>query len=119
MMSVRLTTPMGWPASSITGAALYPESTRKATTSANVAPPWIDTGLGVIRSRAVSPVRPQRTGTSVSSAVLITSLPSCPQDHPARHLPVGEERPADGGRAPRRRAAPVPLPRAGRLGHPL
>src|SRR5262249_16210222 len=56
-MSVRLTTPTGCPASSITGAALMPLSARRATASRTVASARIDTGLAVIRSAAVGAAR--------------------------------------------------------------
>src|SRR5581483_6894292 len=52
--SVRVTTPTGWPASSMTTAAPNPRSVRNAVASATVAVEVIDTGPGVIRSRAVS-----------------------------------------------------------------
>src|SRR5262245_35509963 len=53
-MSVRLTTPMGRPASSITGAAPKPRSVSNSSASRIPALRWIDTGLGFIRSLARS-----------------------------------------------------------------
>src|SRR5262249_13644163 len=54
--SVRLTTPTGRPAWSITGAAPKPRSTKRAMASRTVASARSDTGLGDIRSAAVAVV---------------------------------------------------------------
>src|SRR6185437_7287099 len=51
-MSVRLTTPMGRPASSMTGVAPKPQSASKSTASRTVASWQTDTGLGDIKSSA-------------------------------------------------------------------
>src|SRR5262245_3271922 len=59
-MSVWLSTPTGLPASSTTGAALNPLSTRKATASLRTAVSRIEIGFRVIRSAAVAASRTNR-----------------------------------------------------------
>src|SRR3954470_13956772 len=73
-MSARLTTPTGRPARSITGAALNPLSVRKATASSTGASAGIETGLGVIRSAAVSAWRTS-CDAEAGYVVLVMALP--------------------------------------------
>src|SRR3954471_8382522 len=74
-MSDRLTTPRWWPASSMTGEALYPLSARKAITSSTVASSWIDTGFGVINWEAVAVSRSGPAGDRVIARILSSGFP--------------------------------------------
>src|SRR3954468_8811503 len=76
-MSVRLMTPTGRPARSMTGAALKPLSVKSATASLMHASARMETGFGVMRSAAVSAARTRHAGPFFffSVAVMVALLP--------------------------------------------
>src|SRR5262245_48894580 len=73
-MSARLTTPIGRPDSSITGAALKPFSVSQATASGTVASAPMDIGLGVIRSAARAASRVKRDARGIVGVLAIGHL---------------------------------------------